>query len=152
MKPRRPAAVIPLVLVLSSYGLAQLPPVPVPTQNPITEEKRVLGKILFWDAQLSSDSTTACGTCHQPAVNGTDPRLGINPGLDGIFGTPDDKRASPGVIRAGANGDYVPDPLFDLDVQVTRRAAPPAMLGQYAPHLFWDGRATDEFVDPQGGL
>ena len=26
-----------------------LPPIPVPAENPITEEKRILGKILFWD-------------------------------------------------------------------------------------------------------
>ena len=29
--------------------MAQLPPVPIPPENPITEAKRVLGKALFWD-------------------------------------------------------------------------------------------------------
>ena len=38
---------------------AELPVVPVPEENPITESKRVLGKILFWDEQLSSDDTVA---------------------------------------------------------------------------------------------
>jgi hypothetical protein len=35
--------------------------VPEPDENPITEQKRVLGKILFWDEQLSSDNTVAGG-------------------------------------------------------------------------------------------
>ena len=30
---------------------------PFPPQNPLTEPKRVLGKILFWEEQLSSDDT-----------------------------------------------------------------------------------------------
>ena len=35
-------------------ALAALPPVPVPAENPITEPKRVLGKILFWDERLTT--------------------------------------------------------------------------------------------------
>ena len=52
--------------LLAFTASAALPPVPVPAENPITEPKRVLGKILFWDEQLSSDNTVACGTCHRP--------------------------------------------------------------------------------------
>jgi cytochrome c peroxidase len=51
-------------------------PVPYPTENPFSEEKRVLGKVLFWDEQLSSDRTVACGTCHVSGSAGTDPRVG----------------------------------------------------------------------------
>ena len=59
-----------LALVAGRPLAAGLPPVPVPAENPITEPKRVLGKILFWDEQLSSDGSVACGTCHRfdPAV------------------------------------------------------------------------------------
>ena len=54
-------------------GGGTLPPVPVPPENPITEAKRVLGKILFWDEQLSSDNTMACGTCHITGAPGRGP-------------------------------------------------------------------------------
>ena len=74
--------------------LSAVPPVPVPLENPITEPKRVLGKILFWDEQLSSDGTVACGTCHRPAFGGADPRAGRYPGVD--KGTIDDVHGSPG--------------------------------------------------------
>ena len=58
---RRGLAVAVGVIALgASAALAALPPVPVPAENPITEPKRVLGKILFWDEQLSSDNTVAC--------------------------------------------------------------------------------------------
>jgi len=56
------SAVAALMLVLSApsgLALQALPPVPEPAENPITEGKRVLGKILFWDEQLSSDNTVA---------------------------------------------------------------------------------------------
>ncbi|MEC8251780.1 MAG: cytochrome c peroxidase, partial [Planctomycetota bacterium] len=41
-----------------------LAPVPVPAQNPITPAKTILGKLLFWEEQVSSNNRVACGTCH----------------------------------------------------------------------------------------
>jgi cytochrome c peroxidase len=136
----------------SGLAMQALPPVPEPAENPITEGKRVLGKILFWDEQLSSDNTMACGTCHIPAAGGADPRITAHPGPDGLFGTGDDVVGSAGVIRSDVNNAYLPDASFDLDVQVTGRAAPSFFsMTQYAPELFWDGRAGDQFIDPQFG-
>ncbi len=143
------------VIVMASWTTVRaqpLPPVPFPPENPLTESKRVLGKILFWDEQLSSDNTMACGTCHIPSRGGTDPRIGTNPGLDGIPGSPDDKQASPGVVSADAGEDYVPDATFDLLPQVTGRSATPSIGAMFAPELFWDGRASSTFTDPETGL
>ncbi|MBM3962883.1 MAG: di-heme enzyme, partial [Planctomycetes bacterium] len=63
---------------------AQLPTPYVPPQNPQSPAKIVLGKVLFWDEQLSSDDTVACGTCHLPEFGGSDGRLvgGVHPGAD----------------------------------------------------------------------
>ena len=145
-----------LLALFAADGAAQpqqLPPVPVPPGNQITEAKRVLGKILFWDEQLSSDNTMACGTCHLPASGGADPRFGTHPGADGVFGTDDDVVASPGMVRSDDSNVYLPDENFGLDVQVTGRAAPTYFsMTQYSPSLFWDGRATANFVDPQTGV
>jgi cytochrome c peroxidase len=140
---------LPMLLISAPPALAQLPPVPVPPENPITEPKRVLGKILFWDEQLSSDNTVACGTCHLPEFGGTDPRLGRHPGADGAFNSADDVLASPGVARADAGGEYYADPIFGWDLQVTDRSAPRTIGAMYAPELFWDGRASSTFIDPQ---
>lgn len=128
-----------------------LPEVPVPPENPITEEKRILGKILFWDEQLSSDGTMSCGTCHRPGTGGIDPRHGLNPGPDGQAGTPDDRTGSPGVVHADGGDAYDPIAPFGLRPQVTDRYAPPAIMAMYADELFLDGRASSEFIDPETG-
>lgn len=125
-----------------------LGPAPEPEENPITEAKRVLGKILFWDEQLSSDDKVACGTCHKPAAGGADNRLALNPGFDRIFGTADDITGSPGIQALDADGNPLNDPLFGHTPQVTGRATPSFLTAMFADRLFWDGRAVDEFVDP----
>jgi len=129
-----------------------LPPPPVPTENPITAQKVVLGKILFFEEQLSSDDTTACATCHAPGASYTDLRFGAGPGPDGIPQTPDDTFTSPGVIRADLVGDYRPDPVFDFRVQLTGRRSPDVFGALYAPETFWDGRGSSQFTNPQTGL
>ncbi len=121
---------------------------PVPDENPITEAKRVLGKILFWDEQLSSDNTVACGTCHQPAAGGADPRIAINPGFDQLFNTDDDVVGSLGIRALDANGQQIDHSIFGNEPQVTPRATPSFLTSMFADSNFWDGRATDEFVDP----
>ncbi len=127
---------------------AELPVVPVPEENPITESKRVLGKILFWEEQLSSDDTVACGTCHIPASGGADPRQSSHPGPDGSFGTDDDVIGSPGVVLLDVNRLPLEDPKFGFSRQVTGRAAPGITMSMYADDLFWDGRATSAFINP----
>lgn len=132
-----------------------IPALPVPTNNPVTVNKRLLGKALFWDEQLSSTRTMACGTCHIPTAGGSDPRStgsdATHPGIDGLFGTNDDIQASPGVIQNLASGQYLAHAQFGLDAQVTNRKAPSMIDAAYAPLLFWDGRATSTFLDPQTG-
>ncbi len=139
------------VLLLGSSAWSQLPPVPVPSENPITEEKRVLGKMLFWDEQLSSDNTMACGTCHIPGSGGADPVPARNAFTDGVLGSPDDVFGSFGVNLYDANKDFMPSSAFGFGKQITGRAANSAIMAMYAPELFWDGRAGGEFTDPQSG-
>jgi cytochrome c peroxidase len=126
-----------------------LPAVPVPPENPLTEAKRVLGKVLFWDEQLSSDNTVACGTCHVPAAGGADPRRGVNPGSQpGSF---DDVWGSPGIVSLDNQGRPKVHPVFGLDRQVTRRVSLSNFGALWAPAVFWDGRAGGELIDPATG-
>jgi cytochrome c peroxidase len=144
---------LPLVLAgvvgVSYYAFAAIPPVPVPSQNPITEQKRVLGKVLFFDEQLSSSNTVACATCHVMSRGGADNRVALNPGPDGVAGTPDDRQASPGVIRADSTVSYFRDPTFNFGPQVTGRTANSPINSGFNVDSFWDGRARSQFVDPQ---
>jgi cytochrome c peroxidase len=143
------AAAGALVVAAGAYvAVAILPPVPVPAGNPITENKRVLGKMLFWDEQLSSHNTVSCGTCHSPATGGSEPRIARHPGQDGLLNTGDDIFGSPGVVKADGNLDYQRDALFGVNAQITERWAPTFINAAFAPVLFWDGRATGQFRDP----
>jgi cytochrome c peroxidase len=137
---------------VAGWVSAALPPVPVPPANPITEPKRVLGKVLFWDEQLSTSNTVSCGTCHSFVRAGTDSRgPGRNPGADGILNTPDDMLGSLGVVRSNSSNNIERDGVFGVLAQVTSRAANSTINAAYAPQLFWDGRANGQFVDPQTG-
>ncbi|MEM9373140.1 MAG: cytochrome c peroxidase, partial [Planctomycetota bacterium] len=120
-----------------------------PVGNEFSEEKRVLGKILFFDEQLSVDNTVSCATCHQSFTGGADPRLAINPGPDGIAGTDDDIQGSPGVIAQDAETAYDAHPVFGLGRQVTGRTANPVINAAYPLELFWDGRSSDVLIDPE---
>ncbi|MFN3244401.1 MAG: cytochrome-c peroxidase [Planctomycetota bacterium] len=128
-----------------------LPPVPVPAQNPITPAKAVLGKLLFWEEQLSSNNRVACGTCHRFEAGGGDLRRNLNPGVDGVQNTPDDIFASPGLRRSDDDNHYIPDPRFGFNNQVTDRQSQSFVTAAWFTDLFWDGRADTTFVDPDTG-
>ena len=44
----------------------------IPKDNPMTEEKVELGRLLFFDKRLSANNTIACASCHIPALAFTD--------------------------------------------------------------------------------
>jgi cytochrome c peroxidase len=157
-KPHASAISAMLLLTISATSLVALPaasqglpPVPFPIENPLTPEKAILGKILFWDQQLSTDETIACGSCHAIGAGGTEATPAPHPGPDGLFGNSDDQKGSLGVRRRDMNRELVDDPLFGFEPQVTGRAAPNYFGGLWAPELLLDGRAGDEFRDPLTG-
>ena len=140
-------------------GEEVLEPPPAPFGNQVTAAKAYLGKTLFWDEQMSSTRTVACGTCHRPASGGSDPRTvngdqrSRNPGPDGAFGTLDDIFGSPGVPQNYLDGNYGFSPVFGMREQVTGRKAPSYLNAGYSfGGLFWDGRASDTFRDPLSNI
>lgn len=143
----------------SNFGpFTPLQPPPEPLGNPVTAAKVYLGKTLFWDEQLSSTRTVACGTCHIPRAGTADPRslaapaASLHPGFDEAFGTEDDVVGSQGVPRNRKDGGYLWVEHFALRPQVTERKAPSVLEAAFTDEgLFWDGRAGDLFLDPETG-
>ena len=137
--------------------LQPLEPPPAPLGNQPTAAKAYLGKALFWDEQLSSTRTVACGTCHFATSGGSDARAIVNnarsqnPGADGTFNTADDVFASPGVISNNSDGSYSFSATWGFHEQVTGRKSRSYIDAGYSNLLFWDGRATGTFTDPIGG-
>lgn len=60
-----------------------LPPVPVPTDNPLTREKVELGRKLFYDRRLSLNDTFSCAMCHVPDQGFTSNELAMAVGIEG---------------------------------------------------------------------
>ena len=155
---------IVLIALAASPAFAQPPPPltpllppPQPAGNQVTTAKANLGKVLFWDEQMSSTRTVACGSCHQARGGGSDPRSvagsarATHPGLDGITGTADDIVGSPGVVLNHADGSLQSSAMFTMHEQVTGRLAPSFINAGYSPVTFWDGRAGGTFIDPETG-
>lgn len=115
----------------------------------------MLGKALFWDEQLSSDSTMACGTCHAMVAGGTDGRIGA-------FAT-NAKNGSPGMFPQndiqdhffeGLNGllpGAPPAPDVNRLKRVTGMTAPSMINAVFFNKLFWQHRAGPEFNDTNTG-
>ena len=56
-------------MVLAGSMVAPLAPLgdpPIPLDNPQSQAKVELGKMLFWDPRLGGDASIACVTCHEP--------------------------------------------------------------------------------------
>jgi cytochrome c peroxidase len=53
-----------------------------PDDNRTTDEGAALGRLLFWDTNLSQNGTIACASCHQPAFGFGDPNP-LSIGFDG---------------------------------------------------------------------
>ncbi|MCA8942290.1 MAG: hypothetical protein KDB80_06980, partial [Planctomycetes bacterium] len=150
-------SIVVLAALLASSVSAQRFALPAPPPgNEPNVERLQLGKTLFWDEQLSSNGTVACGTCHRPASGGADPRSldpeSVNPGPDGFFGTPDDIRGSRGVVAGIVDGPLDGSTVFGMREQVTTRLAPTVINSSLFRRQLWDGTVGDAFVDPQSGF
>ena len=53
-----------------------------PADNPITDEGATLGRVLFYDKNLSANRTVACASCHLPEQGFSDNRV-LSVGFDG---------------------------------------------------------------------
>ena len=56
-----------------------------PAGNPITNEAATLGRVLFYDKNLSLNNTIACASCHKQELAFGD-NNSVSPGIDGVTG------------------------------------------------------------------
>ena len=75
-----------LVFSFTTFAFEPLPKViPTPQDNPTTQEKIDLGRMLYFDKRLSADNTVSCNTCHDATKFGVD-GLPTSKGIKGQFG------------------------------------------------------------------
>jgi cytochrome c peroxidase len=73
--PEQPSAAAPTEIdesLLPAFGA--LPEVMESKDNPITEDKILLGRALFYEKRLSASNEISCNTCHILTVDGADAR------------------------------------------------------------------------------
>jgi cytochrome c peroxidase len=98
---------------------------PAPADNPTTEEKVELGKMLYHDPRLSSTGTVSCASCHNTMLGGDDNRpnsMGINGQTGG--------RSSPTVWNAAFNAvQFWDGRAASLEAQAAGPVANPIEMG-----------------------
>src|SRR5688572_22410369 len=83
------AAMVAIPLGLDLY-------MPVPEDNPATEDKIEVGRRLFFDRRLSRDQSISCSSCHDPELAFSDGR----PVAIGVFNRVG-RRSAPALINRG---------------------------------------------------
>ncbi|OAV42979.1 hypothetical protein A3850_017000 [Lewinella sp. 4G2] len=115
-----------------------------PADNPTTREGLALGRRLFFDPILSSDSTISCGSCHEPALAFADGQA-RSIGIDGRVG----RRNSPGLANVG----YLHETLFwdgrasNLEAQALHPIADPNEMGGSWPVVISKLRRHPVYAD-----
>lgn len=104
-----------------------------PPNNPVTDQGATLGRVLFYDVNLSAKKTKSCASCHQQSYSFSDPvafSTGFSGGLTG--------RNSMSLINAG----YYPDGHFFWDERAASAEAQasgpitnPVEMGMTMPNL-----------------
>jgi cytochrome c peroxidase len=118
---------------ISVLHLQVLPEVEFPEDNPFNEDKRLLGKMLFWDPILSGQRDVACASCHLPDygyADGLDLSIGVGGKGFGLGRVQTDKtiplasRNAPTILNSCYNGLLNTEQSYD----------------PYNAPMFWDGR------------
>ena len=68
------SSVVPIGQTVQIKTPLGLPPVPIPADNPPTEETISLGRRLYYDPHLSADGSISCASCHAPQFAFSDAR------------------------------------------------------------------------------
>ena len=168
-------SILPLLLYPATAGRGQeqaptISALPLnfvaPADNPQTQEKVALGRLLFWDPILSGNRDVACATCHHPRFGYAENR-DISIGVNGVglgagrrFATPNEipfvRRNSQTVLNVAFNGisqvgqyDPATAPMFwDLRVESleTQALKPIESFEEMRGDAYPEERAVDEVV------
>ncbi len=97
----------------------------IPADNPLSEAKIDLGRLLFFDTRLSADDSVACATCHSPEKVFSD-NIRVSRGINGSQGT----RNTPALInRIGGSEHFRDGRAVTLEEQAKIPLINPLELG-----------------------
>jgi cytochrome c peroxidase len=119
---------------------ANLPPMSIPADNPMTVEGVTLGRHLFYEKRLSGNNTQSCGSCHAPSFAFTDSSRAVSTGIDGIAGA----RSAMALINLGYSASLFWDGRApSLEVQALEPVINPIEM-----HETWPDAVAKLQADP----
>lgn len=82
--------------------------IPFPEENPFTEQKAELGKVLYFDPRLSRSQMQSCASCHNPSLGwGDGLAKGVGEGMQPL------KRRSPTILNSAWSEALMWDGRFE---------------------------------------
>ncbi|MBI3048643.1 MAG: c-type cytochrome [Acidobacteria bacterium] len=107
-------AILLLAAVVIPLGLDLY--MPVPENNPLTDDKIALGRRLFFDPRLSRNATLSCASCHRPDRSFTDGRhVAV-----GVFGRAGRRNVPALINRAWGRSFFWDGRVTSLEEQVLK--------------------------------
>lgn len=130
------AVIIPILVFISASFIDSTKLFTVPDQwpqpvydfskNPLSENKILLGRTLFYDPILSSDNIISCASCHSPFSAFTHIDHALSHGIQDRIGT----RNSPSLMNLAWQKAFMWDgAIINLDMQPLAPIAHPAEMG-----------------------
>lgn len=111
---------------------SHFPAMPIPEDNPMSQEGVELGRRLFYDTRLSLDNSISCASCHSQENGFSDPNK-FSVGVNGKIG----KRQSMSLVNLGWQSAYFWDGRSEtLEEQVLHPVRDPIEMNQS-----WDATA-----------
>ncbi|REJ81729.1 MAG: cytochrome-c peroxidase [Bacteroidetes bacterium] len=121
-----------------------LPAMPIPANNPMTEEGIALGRKLFYDPILSGDNTMACADCHKQHFGFSDSTIQFSIGIDRI---PGDRNAMPLFNLGYASNFFWDGGAADLESQVIGPIQNPVEMHEDLANVIQELNAHPEYPE-----
>jgi cytochrome c peroxidase len=101
-------------------------------KNPLTEEKILLGRVLFYDPILSKDNSISCASCHSVYTAFTHVDHALSHGINDRIGT----RNSPALMNLAWHKSFMWDGAINhLDMQALAPISHPDEMGENIQHV-----------------
>ncbi len=121
--------------------LAFVPKMPIPLDNPLTEQGVRLGRELFYETLLSGDNSQSCASCHAPSSGFSDNNK-FSDGIDGIKGN---RNAMPLFNLAWSNSFFWDGRSGSLEDQAFRPITDPNEMHNTWPNVVFALQQTDKY-------
>jgi cytochrome c peroxidase len=101
-------------------------------KNPLTNEKILLGRVLFYDPILSKDNTISCSSCHSQYSAFAQVDHPLSSGINNQIG----KRNSPALMNLAWNSSFMWDGAVNhLDMQALAPMSNPVEMNEIIGHV-----------------